>query len=413
MATQNQNGRNVGGPDENRANWRPEQMYRGREDERWRDREDRDDGGGFQRGGRMGRWGEERDESWRMERQGGYDDRRGGQGHWMDRQDRGQGRIDDRMKWRERSMYEGPEGEYFGHGEERGGYGFQPGRQGYGGYGGRGMGGYGSDIGEQRHGGYSGQRFGGYGQEQTGYGQSYGGMGGYGGQEYGERGRFGGYGPDMGGQRFGGGGMGGWGGQGYGGMGEQRFGQGYGGMGEQRFGQGYGGMGEQRFGQGYGGMGEQRFGGMGEQRFGGREFEQGEQGYGRQGRMSGNWGWNLERGSHRGKGPMGYTRSDERIREIVSEALSDDDNIDASQIEVTVRNGEVILSGTVEDRHTKRLAEDVVERLPGVKDVQNQIKVQERRERGSQGGVQQGVQQGGQQPGKQEVESSSDKRHRA
>jgi hypothetical protein len=172
-----------------------------------------------------------------------------------------------------------------------------------------------------------------------------------------------------------------------------------------------GGMGGQDFGgQGYmGGMGGQGYGGMGEQRFGGRGFEQGEQGYGRQGgRMSGAWGWNV--GGHRGKGPMGYTRSDERIREIVSEALSDDDNVDASQIEVTVKNGDVTLSGVVEDRQSKRQAEDIVENLPGVKDVQNQIKVQERRERGSQGSTQQG---GVLQSGRQDVDSSSDKRHRA
>jgi hypothetical protein len=123
-------------------------------------------------------------------------------------------------------------------------------------------------------------------------------------------------------------------------------------------------------------------------------------------------GWGLERGGYRGKGPLGYTRSDDRIRETVCEVLSDDDNVDASQIEVTVRNGEVILSGTVEDRHSKRLAEDLVERLPGVKDVQNQIKVQERREqRGSQGGSQQVG--GSQQAKTSEVETSTDKRHRA
>ena len=78
---------------------------------------------------------------------------------------------------------------------------------------------------------------------------------------------------------------------------------------------------------------------------------------------------------HRGKGPMGYQRSDERIRETVCEALSDDDRIDASTIEVTVKSGEVTLSGTVEDRRTKRMAEECVENLSGVKDVQNNIRV--------------------------------------
>jgi hypothetical protein len=80
-------------------------------------------------------------------------------------------------------------------------------------------------------------------------------------------------------------------------------------------------------------------------------------------------------GGHRGKGPMGYTRSDERIREMVCEALTDNDDVDASNIDVVVKNCEVTLSGTVDDRQQKRLAEDIAERCAGVKDVSNQLKV--------------------------------------
>lgn len=79
--------------------------------------------------------------------------------------------------------------------------------------------------------------------------------------------------------------------------------------------------------------------------------------------------------SHRGKGPAGYTRSDERIRELVCDALTDDHYVDATNIEVTVRSGEVILSGTVDDRVQKRMAEACVERIGGVKDVQNQLRI--------------------------------------
>jgi len=43
-------------------------------------------------------------------------------------------------------------------------------------------------------------------------------------------------------------------------------------------------------------------------------------------------------GSHYGKGPKGYTRSDERIREDVCDRLSDDDEVDARDITVTVKN---------------------------------------------------------------------------
>lgn len=82
-----------------------------------------------------------------------------------------------------------------------------------------------------------------------------------------------------------------------------------------------------------------------------------------------------ERGSHYGKGPKGYRRSDERIRDEVSDRLSDDHWLDASDIEVRVENGEVTLSGTVTDRDSKRRAERLAESCSGVSDVQNNIKV--------------------------------------
>jgi hypothetical protein len=85
-------------------------------------------------------------------------------------------------------------------------------------------------------------------------------------------------------------------------------------------------------------------------------------------------------GQHRGKGPRGYTRSDERIKETVCEALTDDAHIDASGIDVEVKNGEVTLSGIVPDRQTKRAAEDLVEGLSGVRDVANQLKISDERQ---------------------------------
>ena len=67
-------------------------------------------------------------------------------------------------------------------------------------------------------------------------------------------------------------------------------------------------------------------------------------------------------------------RSDERITEEVNQALADDDDIDASEIEVSVSSGEVTLSGTVPDRMTKRAAEDCAERVSGVTEVQNHVR---------------------------------------
>ena len=81
-------------------------------------------------------------------------------------------------------------------------------------------------------------------------------------------------------------------------------------------------------------------------------------------------------GGFAGQGPKGYQRSDERLREEVSDQLMADDYIDASDIEVEVRQGEVTLSGTVRDRWAKRRAEDCAEQVMGVRDVMNQIRVQ-------------------------------------
>jgi osmotically-inducible protein OsmY len=82
-------------------------------------------------------------------------------------------------------------------------------------------------------------------------------------------------------------------------------------------------------------------------------------------------------GMFRGKGPKGYHRSDERIREDVNDRLSDDPFLDASEIEVQVNNGEVILTGTVDNRIDKRRAEDIAEDVSGVTNVQNQLRVKQ------------------------------------
>lgn len=80
-------------------------------------------------------------------------------------------------------------------------------------------------------------------------------------------------------------------------------------------------------------------------------------------------------GPHAGRGPRGYQRSDERIREDVCDALCEHGYIDASDIEVTVANGEVTLLGVVRERAEKRLAEDTVEEVSGVREVHNQLRV--------------------------------------
>jgi osmotically-inducible protein OsmY len=78
---------------------------------------------------------------------------------------------------------------------------------------------------------------------------------------------------------------------------------------------------------------------------------------------------------HRGRGPQGYQRSDERIVDDLIQRLTDDETIDASEILVMVENGAVTLTGNVPDRQMKHRAEDLVADASGVRDVHNRIRV--------------------------------------
>jgi osmotically-inducible protein OsmY len=74
-------------------------------------------------------------------------------------------------------------------------------------------------------------------------------------------------------------------------------------------------------------------------------------------------------------GPKGYRRSDERIHEDVCDRLGHDYEIDASEVEVTVSNGEVTLAGTVNDRRQKFRVEHIADGVSGVTEVHNQLRV--------------------------------------
>lgn len=210
------------------------------------------------------------------------------------------------------------------------------------------------------------------------------------GEQSGSTGRHAGYG-DFGRGEYGGG-RSGWSGQdrygqgGYGqGGGQRGYGQGgsnEGDFGQGRYGQGSsgsrgpGGSERSRYGQGnyrteygYGGsrgwnepFGEgQQYGSQGE--YGSQDY--GSQGYGSGGGM----------GEHRGKGPKGYQRSDDRIKELICERLRDDPEIDPSEVTITVQGGRVTLEGTVDSRQTKNAIEDIADQF-GNQDVQNNLRVQ-------------------------------------
>jgi osmotically-inducible protein OsmY len=137
---------------------------------------------------------------------------------------------------------------------------------------------------------------------------------------------------------------------------------------------------ERGYGGSYGPYGTTGYGTRyGRTRFGG--------GYGETSRPSseryayaGERGWP---GTFAGRGPKGYQRSDDRIREDVCDRLADAPDIDASEIEVNVRNGEVTLSGSVRERDDKRRTEDLVENISGVREVHNTLRVSWPQEQGA------------------------------
>jgi osmotically-inducible protein OsmY len=213
-----------------------------------------------------------------------------------------------------------------------------------------------------------------YGGGQRSGGQSYGPSG----RSYREEG-YGAYsGPDYGAQSFGG--ETGYRRGGYGSHGGEDYGGGWQGSGRDsqaardyasgsRF---YGGSNQQRSRQPYG---RQDYGQSSSAFAGRNEFVQhvadGDKDLGGIGRTYGR-----DEGEHRGRGPKNYKRSDERIREDVSDRLSDDSWLDASEIDVKVSDCEVTLTGTVDSREDKRRAEDLAEAVSGVRHVQNNLRVQ-------------------------------------
>jgi len=102
---------------------------------------------------------------------------------------------------------------------------------------------------------------------------------------------------------------------------------------------------------------------------------QGQFGRGQYGRGMGQYSDYESQGSHRGKGFKGWKRSDDSIYDEIGQILEQRADIDPSDVEIKINNGEVILEGTVSDRMTKRRIEDALEMVSGIKDVQNRLRV--------------------------------------
>ena len=80
--------------------------------------------------------------------------------------------------------------------------------------------------------------------------------------------------------------------------------------------------------------------------------------------------------SFAGKGPKGWQRSDEHIRDAVCSTLTWHRDVDPSDIEIGVVHGAVMLSGTIADAVQKRLVESIVSGVVGVREIQSEIHVE-------------------------------------
>lgn len=81
------------------------------------------------------------------------------------------------------------------------------------------------------------------------------------------------------------------------------------------------------------------------------------------------------RPDHRGKGPRNYKRTDERIMEDIIDQLTREQSVDLTELEIEVKDGEVFLSGRAHDRYIRHKVEDVTDGIPGVKHIENAIRV--------------------------------------
>jgi hypothetical protein len=73
--------------------------------------------------------------------------------------------------------------------------------------------------------------------------------------------------------------------------------------------------------------------------------------------------------------PRAEDSSDERIREEIRQRLMLHTDFDATDIDVSIKDDTVILTGMVEDQEAKRLAEYVAEDVLGERKLENRLKV--------------------------------------
>jgi osmotically-inducible protein OsmY len=80
-------------------------------------------------------------------------------------------------------------------------------------------------------------------------------------------------------------------------------------------------------------------------------------------------------GSQAGRGPQFQRRSDDKIYQEIWELLSNNPDLDTSELQLHVESGEVTLTGSIDSRDARWLAEDLVNSVAGVREVTNRLKV--------------------------------------
>lgn len=75
------------------------------------------------------------------------------------------------------------------------------------------------------------------------------------------------------------------------------------------------------------------------------------------------------------KGPKGYVRSDERIKEDLCERLMQVEDFELEDVSIEVKDGKVTLDGSVPERTMKHRIEDVACYCMGVKEVENRMRI--------------------------------------
>jgi hypothetical protein len=84
-------------------------------------------------------------------------------------------------------------------------------------------------------------------------------------------------------------------------------------------------------------------------------------------------GWSSS-SSHQQRGPKGYKRSDERLLDEICQRIAQSD-IDASDVTVQVQDGHVTLDGTIPHRRMKYELEEMADRVMGVSDIDNRLRM--------------------------------------